>query len=170
MKFKIMKGTPLFDKLREVGDKMKAANKEAYALCTELGFKQMRPESMVLAGGISSLYAKTKPEGYAFAFNPSKSPNDFFPKRNKANKEIIERIKALPKVEHEELNNPIKYDGWKSNKYNERGSGKHVSLHPGISWHKNFILISVAEYIDYKPVKDMIEITVTEYKKLEKEK
>ncbi len=163
MKFKVKKGTALFDKLSAIQVKMNKAHKEAAKICKELGFKQFREKRFVFSGGICSFHADKKPEGYAYAFGPN-HPNDVFPKKNKANKAILERIEKLPVVEQEEVNSLINYDGWDSNE-NERG-GRYVSLCPGFVFGKNNILIDVSENINYKPVKDMVEITVTEYKKL----
>jgi len=169
MKFKVEKGTPLFDKLKDLGERMKAANKEAFSLCTEMGFKQMRPAPHALAGGISSFYSKTKPTNFVCTVN-AKSPNDFFPKRRvNANKELLARIDKLPVIDYNELNKLINYDGWNSDKFNERG-GRYVSMHPGISWHKDHVLLDVAEYVKYKPVKGMVEITVSEYNKIKDKK
>lgn len=171
MYYKVDKTTELYAKLKEVQAKMKAANKAAHKLATELGFEKWRGESnMVIAGGIVSLYAETKPEGYSYTYG-SKMPNDFFPKKIKANKEILAKIEALPIVDSFDFTDLIKYD-WRQHQTptGDRLGQSRVLFTPGLSFPKNGeVLISFPDYIKkYKPVKGMIEIISTEYKKLDK--
>lgn len=171
MYFKIDKDSELYLKLKEVQVKMKEANQAAYKLANELGFKQWRGDSnMTIAGGIQSLYSETKPDGYAYTYGSS-SPNDFFPKKTKANKEILAKIEALPTVSSFDLTDLINYDWRKcSEETGERYGQKRVLFTPGLSFPKNGeVLIHIPDWITkYKPVKCMIEITQTEYNKLDK--
>lgn len=164
MRFKIVKTSPLFSKLQELSAKITKVEAASRALVKKMGFKEFRPQSFVLAGGISAVASATKIEGYAYAFGP-KSQHELFPKKIKANKELLDEINNLPVVEYEELNNILKYDGRKSNEGNGRG-GLRISLHPGIVFKKNVVLVDTADYVDYKPITGMKEITTSEYNKL----
>jgi hypothetical protein len=165
MKFKVLKGTKLFDILDKIGDDCMVATREARKIVEELGFEKWRQQTFCLAGGISAFHApKGKPDGYVYAYS-NRDRTAVLPKKIKSNKELLERIEKLPEVKYEALNKPLNYDGFKSDKFNERGA-KYISMAPGIVWRKNYILLDMHDYIDYKPVKDMIEITTSEYKKL----
>lgn len=168
MRFKIKKGTELFKTLDALGNKVVAVEKEAGKLTKKLGFKQYMRKRFVLAGGIIAFHSTEKPANYAYAFGSS-DREAIFPKKIKANKEILELIESLPVVNYSELNRPLKYDGFKTTQFTATG-GKHISMRPGVVWKKNVILIDVPEYIKYKPVKDMIEITFSEFEKLRKGK
>lgn len=174
MKFKVLKGTELFEKLSALGDNIKECDNKSFELAKELGFKNCYGKSFLLAGGLYGLIpidGKTKPEGYAWAFN-DRTGNAVMPIKNrKANKEIIDKIDSLPTVEYDELNNLVNYHRALSNKPNETG-GTRFSFHPAINWTKEFILIDVpvSNGRKYRPAKDMVEILESEYQKLKKEK
>lgn len=173
MYFKIDKATELYTKLKEIQVKMKAANNAAYKLAKELGFEQWRSKAdMLIAGGIVSLYSKdgSKPDGYRYTYG-SDMPNDVFPKKTKANKEILSKIEALPTVSSYDYTDIINYD-WRQHVYptGERNGQNRTLFAPSLSFPKNGeVLIHMPDWITkYEPVKGMIEITFTEYKKLNK--
>lgn len=152
MKFKVLKGTPLFDKLTNLKKEIDAANNAARDLVKELGYENYCKSLFDVAGGISAIIIpEGKPAGWRFSFNDRQPAHAYFPSSIKANKELLERIKKLPIVSTQKLNSLINY-------------GSPFST-PGISWRKNYILISTRN--EYKPVKDMVEILESEYKKLE---
>lgn len=169
MYFKVDKKSDLYDKLKVIQIRMKVANKASLDLATRLGFKQWRGESnMTIAGGIVSFYSKAKPDGYRYTYG-SDMPNDFFPKKIKANKELLAKIEALPTVSSFDFTDLIKYDWRKcSEETGVRHGQKRVLFTPGLSFPKNGeILINVPEWITkYKPVLGMIEILSTEYNTL----
>lgn len=169
MYYRVNKKSQLYTKLKELQLKMQAANNAAYKLVKELGFEKWRGKSnMVIAGGIVSLYSEKKPEGYAFTYG-AKAPNDFFPKKLKSNKEILDKIKSLPTVSSYEFTDLLKYD-WRQHQCptGERLGQSKVLFTPGLSFPENGeILISFPDYIKkYKPVDGMIEITTTEHNNL----
>jgi len=158
MKFKVKKGTKLFKKLDEIGIKCRNADKAAGKLAEELKCKNWARSSFVLAGGIRAFQFKEKPENWKTVEN---TYDCFYPKICKQNKELLDKISKLPIVKIEELNDIV---GFKSQFH-----GNRFYKTVGISWvNKNFILIDVYEECEYKPKKDMIEITFSEYKKLNK--
>lgn len=161
MKFKVLKGTPLFDKLNSLGEEMTEYNKAAFDLVKKLGYTRMRGKSNVLAGGISSIEIKGgKPVGWRNAYSGVR--DEYFPAKLKANKMLLAEIDALPVVEYDDLNKILNFD-WRTS------SSRNISFHPGIHWGKKEILIDVSRhYTSYKPVKGMIEILESEYMKLVK--
>jgi hypothetical protein len=173
MKYKVEKGTKLFEKLDALGDRMMEVNKAAFTLVKEMGFKEFHTAGtgFVFAGGISAVRSKTKPEGYVYAFGPSER-EAFFPKKNKANKELLAKIEALPIIKADELNTLVNFDPFADTPAVTRTGGRNISFHPGISWGKEYILIEVSHHYEesYKPAKDMIEITTSEYQKLHNSK
>ena len=52
MKFKVLKGTELFNKLSDLEKEMKRCNSLAFDLIKELGYTEMRGKFNTLAGGI----------------------------------------------------------------------------------------------------------------------
>lgn len=162
MKFKILKGTELFNKLKALQLKCQNANKAAFDLAGEFGSKEILPSPSinVIAGGLSGMKLDAPPAGWKLASKYHYTT--YYPKRTKANKDLIERIEALPKIKTEELNEIIGY-----NPFNRSEDERRISFCPGVYWHyEDFILVSVAEYVEYTPVADMIEITVSEFNKL----
>lgn len=158
MKFKILKATKLFKLLIELQNEMKRCNKLAYDITESLGYKSMRGKFGTLAGGISSIVIEDKkPNNWRKCNTGSK---EYFPMKRKANEDLLNKISALPVVEYDDLNKLVKFDPFDR-------EGRHINFHPGISWHKNYVLISISDYYTrYKPVKDMIEILESEYNKL----
>lgn len=172
MYFKIDKKSDLFKALKKLQKDMHDARMKAFNLAEELGFSQIRRSNypMSIAGGISSFYCEKgkKPDNFAYTYGPS-SPNDIFPKRIKSNKDILNKIKELPIIDCSRLNDLINYH-WLEHKYpNKNGSGSHILFAPSVNWNKGNILISFPDYVTkYKPVTGMIEITFSEFQKLNK--
>lgn len=172
MKFKVLKGTELFDKFQALQTKMKLCNKASFNLIEELGFKEAYGKSFVLSGGFYGLIpidGKTKPDGYSWAFN-DRQGNAVMPSKNlKKNKEILDKIKNLPVVEYSELNKLVTYKDEMSKRPSGKGNGTSINFCPEVHWKEKFILIDIPDYSGkYKPPKDMIEILESEYQKLSK--
>ncbi len=161
MKYKVSKGTELFKKLDDFEKEMKRCNKAAFDLVEQLGYKTMRGKYATLAGGISSIVIEgTAPPLWKKCANGSK---EYFPMKRNANKELLEKIRALPIVEYDDLNKLLKYDPWKRKNADDR----RISFHPGFICRKGYFLISVASYVKYKPLPGMVEILESEYEKLQ---
>lgn len=170
MYYKVDKGAPLFDKIEEVKNKMKSANKKALNLVVSMGFEQFRPKAHALAGGISSFFSKEKPEGFCYTYGDKHGhPNDFFPKKIKNNKILLKQIEDLPIVNYEELTDLINYD-WTVHSVSSgpRIGSKSISFCPGVFFNKTYVLFDITDCKKYKPSEGMIEITFTEYNKLKK--
>lgn len=164
MKFKILKGTKLFDRLTAVRKEMTRCNKEALKVMKEAGAKSIRGRRMVAAGGISSFIFEDniKPDNWSFAYGKD-YPKDFMPTRNRTvNKDLLGKIANLPVVEYDAINDLLNYD------FNDSDTNRLYFI-PGLLFKKQCILLVFGEqYTRYKPVKDMIEITHSEYLKLGK--
>ena len=162
MKFKIEKGTGLFEAFLVLKERIRITNAQAFEVVEELGLTRYCPELYCLAGGISAFviddFTQFKRKNWA-AINARKYSNFFFPKKIKANEALLAKIKALPKLQYNELNDLIQFKagsttilGW--------------ALHPGVIWRDDFVLIDTTEGQIYEPVADMIEILESEYIRL----
>jgi hypothetical protein len=159
MKFRVNKGTRLYDSLVEISEEANRCQNEAAKLVKKLGYRRHRQKSMVLAGGISSIEIPgTPPPGWRKAY-AGKVEGEYFPSRRKQNKELLDKIATLPVIEYSRLNGLIKFDPYNS-------KNNRVCFHPAIAQNKNFFLISIPSYMRYKPVKHMTEILESEYEKL----
>ena len=165
MKFKILKGTKAYAKFVALHAERNRCIAEARKVAKKVGAKQWHWAWWAVAGGISAFVFKEKPEGWGNAYTPHEE-GCFMPKKNlKANKELLAEIKALPVVEEEAINSIIKYDS------DKHCTTRRKMFHPGYSMHEGYVLLSFSACVDaYKPIKDVIEITNTEYNKLKKAK
>lgn len=165
MRYKILKGCKLFDRLIALQEKCQEANKAAFDFAKKLGSDEIVSDINInnLAGGISGIKLNEKPQGWKLAA-PKYYSNVYFPKNTKANKEILESIAYLPVVKNEELNKILNYNMWAREK-----NDKRVSFNPGVYWNsEDVIFVAVAEQVKYTPVEGMIEITVSEFNQLKK--
>jgi hypothetical protein len=157
MKYKILKGTELFKNLTAFKKKMADVRKQAMDLAIELGGVSSASNGRYLAGGIDAVEFKEKPEGWRSVGNSWQ--NLYYPKADKKNKEIHNKIQALPRLDFDELNALVGFTGQFCS--DERGIAHVKSV--SIKWHKDFILMETAEGTEYTPVKDVIEILGSEY-------
>ena len=156
MYFKILKGTKLFDKLMKVDEKRKLAIKAANKILTEIGTQRyVRPADSV-GGGIRAFELTVCPDGWKPVMR-GRFENCFFPKATAKNKDLLARIEALPIIKSANYAEALKYT--------PQGVDLKFSICPGIEFKPKVILID-ALVEDYKPLKDMIEITEGEYRKL----
>lgn len=162
MKYKVLKTSPLGKKLLALQKEMTAAAKQADKLAKELGAKKYCRATGAVAGGISAIELEEKPAGWKKVSD--KWQNLYMPMRNQ--KELWDKINALPLVEYEAINSILKF---KKQTYCKGHGIYHVNC-PGVLWRKSCILIEVNEELKYKPVVGMKEITVSEFVKLEKGK
>lgn len=163
MKFKVVKGSELFDKLTSLKKEMIRCNNAAFNLVKKLGYSRMRGRAGVLAGGISSIEIKSgQPEGWRKAYS-NRVSNEYFPAKIKANKDLLDKINALPILEYDALNDLVDFD-WRD------CDSRFISFNPGVYWQQKVILIDISsEYSKYKPVEGMIEILDSEFQKIKNE-
>lgn len=159
MKFKILKGTETFNKLSDFEKEIKRVNKIAIDLSKELGGDEKGTHlgySFELAGGISGIKMPLKPEGWKDA--SKNHHNYFYPKINKSNKDVLDKINALPILKYKDLNDIVGFSF--------QSHGMTWFNCPGIYWGKEYILMDVNDQCNFCPNEDMIEILGSEYIKL----
>lgn len=150
MKFKVLKGTELFNKLSALDEEVNRCVRASQNLVESLGYKQFRPAYWTINGGISSIIIPGgKPAGWKNAHKDY--TGEYMPAKNKGNKELLDKIAALPVVTYGSLNSLVGLDTpWG---------------HPGFSVYDDYALINFSE----KQIKsltstsDMIEITHSEW-------
>jgi hypothetical protein len=169
MKFKVTKESDLYKKLMALHDRLISVRDEANKCAKDLGFTEYYHKSMVLGGGFYGLVpvdGKTKTDGYSWAFS-DREGNAVMPSKLTKNKEILERIKNLPVVHYEELNELVDYKEELSHRPSGKGHGTAMNFCPATSWGKGYVLIDIPVYNGkYKPVDGMIEILESEYNTL----
>lgn len=162
--YKILKGTETYKKLCALWDKMQSVRDEAEKLCKELGGEEFATsnQSAHMAGGIGAIQFKEKPEGWKMVGQSWQKL--YMPKADQ--KKMWEKINALPTVEYKELNDIVGFGG--SQGVCTDGGLAWVKC-PGMMKGKNLFLMGVTKGAKYTPPnKDFIEITGSEYEKIEK--
>lgn len=161
MYFKVPKGTETFDKLTQLRLKIIDANSKAKKLIKELGGNADRIYNKYrnIGGGIAAIYFADKPEGWKQVGENHQSI--FMPKANM--KKVWDKINALPVVEHEELNKIV---GWPDSlQVGTGGNALTVYYSPGISWHKDYCLLTIPGHVKIKIPEGVIELLESEYEK-----
>lgn len=160
MKFVARKGTESFEKLTALRSDIDLAKKAAHDLTEALGFESHYSYNDVCGTGIASFASKTQPEGY------KRMSRGFFPKATKANKPLLDRINALPKVRKSDIGHALNY----SMQTYASGHGIGISTCPGIQWGTEFCLIDVHDDVKWpdRPA-DLEELRQSEYFELKAE-
>lgn len=161
MKFKIVKGNPLYDSFMELKKRTMEVNKAANDFAKKVGGKASCRSQNVAYGGISAIEFDAKPEGWRMVGD--KYRHLFFPKAT--NKELLKEIAALPKIQYDEINNIVGFDAPQTVTSNQ---GILWVNCVGISYGKDYILLNVTSGAKYNPPKHVIEILESEYEKLNK--
>lgn len=167
MKYKVLKGTKLFNKLVDIQNEIQRCNKVARDFVEGLGYTKFRKSRYGIGGGISSIICESgKPVGWKKSY--TELPNEYMPAKIKKNDTLLKAIDNLPKVDENVINKLLDYDPWKSTEESQVGYGMVINVCPEVHWKKSFILIGISErYITtYKPVRNMIEIMGSEFEKL----
>ncbi len=157
MKYKILKGTDTFKKLKDLEVLMLDYDKQASTLSKELSGSEdgswLGKGYSCIAGGLSGIRMKEKPEGWRVT---TKNYPDFFtPKINKQNKEVLDRIDALPTLNYDDLNAIVGFD--------YQSSGMRWFNCPGVDWYDDYVLLNIDNACRFIPNGDMIEILESEY-------
>lgn len=113
----------------------------------------------ILGGGVDGIhFPNGKPVGFK---NYDKSRNIYTPTAR--NSKVKEQLAKLPVVLNSELNDILNYE-------EQTYKGTNIfSFHPSFCQRGDIFLISVDERAQYTPVDGMVEITVSEYKRLKDE-
>lgn len=167
MKFKILKGTDLYAKLKQLQEKATVCSQAAQNLAKEIGATHAYTNNRNRAGGVQAFrfeYGK-EPEKTLW-LQPDRHNNKqlFYPRTGKAkllraNDELHQRIENLPLLTHDEYNNTIGFKVQCTSKL------EWVSSY-GLQINDDYALIEIHEGCKFEPLPDMIEITVSEYNKL----
>lgn len=167
MKYKVLPHTELFLKLNELFERCLYANEAADKLAKSIGASDHATLGRNRAGGIDAFqFARGKEPDKELWMQPDrhKNPDLFYPRNGKkytANKELHEKIAALPTVSFDQYNAVIGFEKqWK---------GFTQIRTYRLQRHEAFFLIDTTDEADYTPVEGMQEITVSEYKSLEEQ-
>jgi hypothetical protein len=166
MKYKILKGTALFNDLSAVKNEMDRAKALAQEVVDSVGASGFAKAHYRIAGGIAAFYFKDKENVPKLWKQVGQTwQNFFFPKVAKENRELLKRISDLPTLDDDRITKLINF------KFQVvPGQDSLVAVHcPAVEWNDEYILVSVPDKCDYKPVPDMIEILGSEYKLLSRE-
>jgi hypothetical protein len=109
MKFKADKGTATYEKLNAVMSKIQECRFQAKKLAEELGAGKYIESYQGAAGGIEGIEFDEQPKGWKRVYNRRYS-DLYYPKALKSNKELIERLEALPIVSRKEVNETVGYE------------------------------------------------------------
>jgi hypothetical protein len=162
MKYKILKGTELFDKLSEFQNRRKVVRGLADDLAVSFGGIAAATNGRNLSGGIDAVdFDDIIPDKNEWRKVGNRWQSFYYPKAK--NKAALNLISQLPVIKFDELNDIVGFKG-----------GQTVSDVNGIAWvksvglhaHKDFILLETAEGTKYTPHKDAIEILGSEFDKL----
>jgi hypothetical protein len=170
MKFKVLKGTALYDQLAAIQKKANDCSKAAIKFAKSLGADAVFTHGRInAAGGIDAFrfeWGKDPDKLLWMQPDRHKTPRAFYPRSGKkygANKELHEKIRALPVVTIEELNTIIGFKGH----IGVEGAGIVHYRTYGLDLFPNYAVISIPDGCGYKKSnKDMIEITTSEFNKL----
>ncbi len=167
MKYKILKGTDTFKKLKDVQTKMIVAGDASQKLCKELGGADAYTNGQYAAGGIDAIGFDKDPDVKVWCRAGKKWQNLWYPRSIKSNKELLQKFRDLPKVELSEINDIV---GFKSGFTG--GDGVNVFMvhvkSVGLQFLSKMILMEVENKMKFKPNKDMVEIKESEFLKLSK--
>jgi hypothetical protein len=156
MKYKILKGTALFEALAALEKRRKEMIAQIrQVVVTEMGFHDFAFRSDYLAGCQAVQVEGEKPDGWKKI--GGKFDRYYWPLAS--NKAALEKLNALPSMPCKELNDIVKFG------FQVTGS-LNVYDRPGWVQGEEYALINVGEDCKYTPLPDMIEIKASEFKKL----
>jgi hypothetical protein len=156
MKYKVLKGTALFDKLIAIVDQINECNQQALDLAHSQGAVGLATLGNNRGGGIDAFRFKEEPDMLLWKQMDKHRYRDLYsPRANKKNNELFSQIQALPRIGYPEYNAVIGYESqW-------IGITCHQSY--GLTQDDEFFLISVFDESKYTPHPDMIEILGSEF-------
>ena len=166
MKFKVKKGTALYDSLCAVKLKCENATNAANELAKELGGTQAATRNRNRAGGVDAIeFIGIQPDKELWMqVDKKNNPTLFYPRSKKVNVDLFEKMVDLPKVTYDEYNSIINFIPTFGS--SDIGEGIVNFRSYGLIITSNYALIVIGNGSGYKPITDMIEITESEYNKL----
>ena len=159
MKFKVSKGTNLYEKFMVLGAKISLVNNESRELVESLGAKKFCKKQNIAYGGIGAIQFEEKPRGWKMV--GEQGQNLYYPKATE--KELNIKFNALPTISFDEINEMVKFHAPQTI-CSDRGL-QWISCF-GLFWGDDCILIDISEGAKYEPIEDVIEILESEYKTL----
>lgn len=156
MKFITKRTSKTGKKFMALLDKIQECRVAQNKMSKEIGFSEWRGAYHVSFGGVSSVIFKDKKSVDKKVWkNVNGSDNEWMPRLNtKIGKGIYLKLKSLPTISKEELNDCV---GFKGNPFQSIG----VNF-----TNKDFIGFELIEKWEYKAPEDCEEVTVTRYNKL----
>lgn len=155
MYFKVINGSETEKKLRELKDKIDAANDLSHAIVKSLGGTKGYTNQEYLGGHISAIQFKEVPEKGQWVRRGEKYQNLYMPSaKNKAANEVLA---GTAPVKNEELNNLV---GWPGGLV--IGEGLAIFYRPGIAFGET-ITIEFPKGVKHSPNPDMVEIKASEF-------
>ena len=168
MKYKVLKGTKLFDSLLALKEKCDECNSAALNLAKKNGAEKAATTGGYVAGSIDAFLFNSPPEKELW-MQPDRyrNPNLFYPrsgksKKVKPNDSLHEKIKSLPVVTYENFNNVI---GFRS-QFVTFGDGFFHFEKYGLSVYSEIALIEIDSRCEYTPLPEMIDITDSEFNQI----
>lgn len=156
MKYKILKGTELFDKLSDLNKEIIDAKKKIREYVLSIGGTDFGTNTTYNLVSLDAVKFNEKPEGWR-AVGPSWQR---FYQPKSGNKKAWDAINALPGVDIKRLNEIVGYDQFV-------GRDLVIAHRPGVYFGTDEVLIEVAEEMEwYSPLSGMVEISVTEFNEI----
>jgi len=170
MYFKVNKGTPLFDSLMAVYEKIKKSRTMVKELEKEVGADGSSSDNHYLAGRINAFHFKNyKSPGENWMSMQGKFSPWYMPRSSKKfakeNKELFDKLAAIPRVDTKLLMEPLGLTGLQA--YSANGS-LVVFSRPRLEWYPEYVILTFPDEITYSPVDGMEEILGSVYKELKK--
>jgi len=162
MYYKILKGTPLHEKLARLHEKILAAKKEAAAVVKEVNGFSYCSNPDILAGGIFGISFYDEPPHGWYCINQGSTPSYYRPKNLSENRELLAKIKSLPTVSFEELNVLLNFIAGTA----PFGKALKWVKCPIVVWGSETTVVNLRGFDGYHPVEGMIHIIKSEYNTL----
>lgn len=166
MKFLIKNNCDVYTHLRELYIKIENARKAAGKVCKKVGASDFATGTRRLAGGIDGFSFDKKPEGYRTVGESWQ--NLYYPTVAllKKDRNLATMLNNLPVLDHDELNNIVKFKAPQTVTNDGGGLGIAMVYTVGIFWGKDYILMQTHPGTKYKPIPGIVEIKESEFDKL----
>lgn len=162
MKYKIEKGTPVYDQMDALWKEASRCHDASYELAGEFGTTKIARSRKNVAGGIAAFQLDKKPEGWKMV--GKKEQRLYFPKANL--KELIKRINDLPVITDEQVCAILNF---KPQTVSTEGGIAFLTV-PTIELKDSVFLIDLPIYAKWDVPEGVVEILESEYLKLSETK